>query len=426
MVADHDLAHKMLVEHGADFADRPPLPFALQFISRNTSSIGSASYGHLWRAFRRNIVREMLDPCRFRQFAGVRQWALQILLDELRKTAATSDSGTVSIREIFQHAMFSQLVFLLFGEKLDESVVRKIRASQKELLDFVGRLNLLASTHMVSTFLFRESYNGIHHLRRQQREIFLPLITSRQEKKETGIPGDNAVSFCYLDSLLDLQIHEEKDRKLTEDEVISLCSEFLNAAADSTSTALEWTMANVVMHPDMQEKLADEVKDVMTEDDLHNKHYLKAVVLEGLRRHPPAHLLLPRVVAKEIFVDGYTIPKGAIVNFGVKMMSLDKKTWRDPLEFRPERFLPGGEGEGLDVAGRMKIEMMPFGAGRRICPGLDLALHHLQYFVANLVKEFRWESTDEGVDLSEKPLFTVVMSKPLRARISSRGESQVQ
>ena len=161
--------------------------------------------------------------------------------------------------------------------------MRKIRASQKELLNFVGGLNLFASTHKVSAYLFRESYSRIRQLRLQQREIFLPLIVSRREKKESGVLGENAVGFCYVDSLLELEVQEEKGRKLTDEEIISLCSEFLNAGADSTSTALEWTMANVVKHSKVQEKLAKEVEDVKTEDDLHSKPYLKAVVLEGLR-----------------------------------------------------------------------------------------------------------------------------------------------
>ena len=240
--------------------------------------------------------------------------------------------------------------------------MRKVRTSQEELLAFVGRLNLFASTHKVSAYLFRETHSRIRQLRLQQREIFLPLMVSRREKKESGVLGGNAVDFCYVDSLLELEIQEEEGRKLRDEEIISLCSEFLNAGADSTSTALEWTMANVVKHSEVQQKLAKEVEDVKTEDDLRSKPYLKAVVLEGLRRHPPFHVLLPHAVTEEITVDGYNIPRGATINFGVTKMNMDADTWRDPLEFRPERFLPGGEGEGVDVACRRKIRMMTFGA----------------------------------------------------------------
>ncbi|KAF5934717.1 hypothetical protein HYC85_025846 [Camellia sinensis] len=104
------------------------------------------------------------------------------------------------------------------------------------------------------------------------------------------------------------------------------------------------------------------------------------------------------------------------------------------MEFKPERFLTnsggnGGEGEGeatvvFDVTGSKEIKMMPFGAGRRICPASGLALLHLEYFVANLVWYFEWtaaDGNDRDVDLSEKQEFTIVMKNPLRAHISPRG-----
>jgi cytochrome P450 family 89 subfamily A len=105
----------------------------------------------------------------------------------------------------------------------------------------------------------------------------------------------------------------------------------------------------------------------------------------------------------------------------VAEIGCDGSIWSDPLEFIPERFTEGGEGEGIDLTGSKEIKMMPFGAGRRICPGMMLALMHLEYFVANLIKEFKWEELDEEkVDLTEKLEFTVVMKKPLRAQIVPR------
>lgn len=145
--------------------------------------------------------------------------------------------------------------------------------------------------------------------------------------------------------------------------------------------------------------------------------YLKAVVLEGLRRHPPGHFVLPHKLSQDVELDGYLIPKETLVNFMVADMGWDPKVWEDPMEFRPERFV----GEAFDITGSKEIKMMPFGAGRRVCPAYALAMLHLEYFVGNLMWWFEWRDVEgDEVDLTEEQEFTIVMKHPLRARISQR------
>ena len=154
-----------------------------------------------------------------------------------------------------------------------------------------------------------------------------------------------------------------------------------------------------------------------------NMAYLKAVILEGLRRHPPAHFVLPHAVSEDVVFNNYSIPKKGTVNFMVAQMGWDPKVWADPMEFKPERFL-NSEGKGsetFDITGSKEIKMMPFGAGRRMCPAYNLAMLHLEYFVANLIWNFEWKpASDDDVDLSEVQEFTVVMKSPLEVHISPR------
>lgn len=200
----------------------------------------------------------------------------------------------------------------------------------------------------------------------------------------------------YLDTLLKLELTEDGSsnntaakRKLTEEEVVNLCSEFLNAGTDTTSAALQWIMANLIKYPHIQAKLFEEIKGVIGEttvelvgeDELSKMPYLKAVVLEGLRRHPPSHFVLPHAVTEEVELGGYTLPKNAIVNFMVADMGLDPTVWENPMLFNPERFLAIQGTKEFDIT----VKMMPFGAGRRMCPAFGLAMLHLEYFVANLV-----------------------------------------
>jgi cytochrome P450 len=188
-------------------------------------------------------------------------------------------------------------------------------------------------------------------------------------------------------------------------------------------------MANIVKHQHIQETLHKEINaavkpgEEITEEDLKRMPYLKAVILETLRRHPPGHFILPHGVTEDTKLEGYDVPKNSIINFTVADMGWDADVWEDPMEFRPERFLKNGNGQEVvfDMKGIKEIKMMPFGAGRRACPAIAMALLHQEYFVANLVRDFTWTAENGcAIDLSEKQDFTMVMKNPLRVHISPR------
>ena len=251
----------------------------------------------------------------------------------------------------------------------------------------------------------------------------------KQEMSGKEPPPEDYV-LSYADTLLDLQLPEEK-RKLTDGEMVSLCSELINAATHSTSTSMQWIMANLIKFPEIQAKVYEEIgrvvkegSEMVKEEELQKMPYLKAVVLEGLRRHPPGHFLLPHSVTRDTFLEGYFIPRNATVNFRIMEMGMDSETWENPNEFKPERFMSsnGGEGgEGFDITGSREIKMMPFGAGRRFCPGYALGLLHLEYYVANLVWKFQWKAVEgDDIDLTEKGEFAIMMKTPLKAIVSPR------
>lgn len=368
-------------------------------------------------------MSEILHPAKVKIFAQGREWVLKMLIKEVRRHA---DSGEpVFVAESFQYAMFCLLLFMSFGQKLDESTVKKIKDIQQSLLARSPIFNSLLFFSNIVKILFRGRLNELIKIRHDQEELLLPLIRARKDKNQNH-QDDNTFLFSYVDSLLDVELPDEGGRKFTEGEIVSLCSEFLSAGTDTTSTSLQWIMANLVKNPGIQQKLVDEIErvvgkeaEIVREEDLNAMPYLKAVIMEGLRRHPPSHFVLPHAVSEEVTFEGYVIPKDATINFLIADMGMDEKVWDEPMAFRPERFLDGGE--KVDITGSREIKMMPFGVGRRICPGLNLAMLHLEYFVANLVKVFEWKTVDgEEVDLTEKEGFTIVMKKPLKAKITPR------
>ncbi|XVF30568.1 hypothetical protein REPUB_Repub16aG0069400 [Reevesia pubescens] len=418
-VFDRSLAHQALVQSGSLFSDRPkPLP-TNKIMSSNQHNVSSASYGPTWRLLRRNLTSEILHPSRIKSYSHARKWVLHILFDGLQSKVAH-----------FQYAMFCLLVLMCFGDKLSQEQIKEIEAVLRRVLFGYGRFNILNFWPKVTKVLLRKQWEQLFQLRKDQVNVLIPLIRARKKAKEEKLSKDyDDYVLAYVDTLFDLELPEEK-RKLDEGEIVSLASEFLNAGTDTTSTALQWIMANLVKYPYIQDKLFLEIKGVVgdeeqeiKEDDLQKMPYLKAVILEGLRRHPPGHFVLPHCVTKDTVLGEFIVPKDGTINFMVADMGWDPKVWEDPMAFKPERFLKSDDnsGEVFDITGSREIKMMPFGVGRRICPGLGLALLHLEYFVANLIWKFEWKAMDgDEISLEEKLEFTVFMKNPLRAHISPR------
>ncbi|KAI3944761.1 hypothetical protein MKW92_033829 [Papaver armeniacum] len=386
------LVHRALIQNGAVFADRPPPSETLRINSSNQHNISGASYGPLWRLLRRNLTLHILHPSKIKSFSPARKWVLNI------------------IKKIYKtYQIQGKTLFLLVS---------------------ICILNLLP--RLISGIFFTKKWKDFHKLRSDQAKVLIPLIRSRQEQmKRTCEDKEKSLGLCYVDSLLNLELPDEVGRKLTDNEIVSLCSEFLTAGTDTTSTALQWVMANLVKHQEIQSKLYDEIgtldSNEIQEEELKKLPYLKAVILEGLRRHPPGHFVLPHAVTQDVMLDGYVIPKEATVSVMLAEIGWDPKVWEDPMVFKPERFLNEDNGmlneELSDVTGNKEVKMIPFGAGRRMCPAFGMAMLHLEYFVGNFIKEFKWTAkVGDDIDLSEKQEFTTVMKNPLWAHVFPREE----
>ncbi|XP_022149962.1 cytochrome P450 77A3-like, partial [Momordica charantia] len=198
-----------------------------------------------------------------------------------------------------------------------------------------------------------------------------------------------------------------------------------NGGTDTTATAIEWGIAQLIANPEVQGKIVEEIKRTVgerkvEEADVEKMPYLKAVVKEVLRKHPPTFFALSHSVTEPAILAGYDIPKDANVEIFLPAIGADPKLWKNPENFEPERFFSGEE--EADITGVTGVRMMPFGVGRRICPGMGMATVHVHLMLARMVQEFEWTPypPSSSVDFSWNMEFTVVMKNPLRAIIKSR------
>lgn len=194
------------------------------------------------------------------------------------------------------------------------------------------------------------------------------------------------------------------------------------AGTDTSSSTVEWAIAELIRNPLLLKQAQEEMDRIVgrdrlvTELDLSQLTFLQAIVKETFRLHPSTPLSLPRIASESCEVDGYYIPKGSTLLVNVWAIARDPKMWTDPLEFRPTRFLSGGEKPNADVRGN-DFEVIPFGAGRRICVGMSLGLRMVQLLVATMVQSFDWELANgldpEKLNMDEAYGLTLQRAQPL-------------
>ena len=163
----------------------------------------------------------------------------------------------------------------------------------------------------------------------------------------------------------------------------------------------------------------------MDEKDTDKMEYLQAFIKELLRKHPPTYFSLTHAAIEPGHkIGGYDIPAGANLELYLPTISEDPKLWTDPHRFDPDRFLTGGE--TADITGVTGIRMIPFGAGRRVCPGLAMGMTHITLMVARMVQAFEWRAhpSQPVIDFRDKLEFTVVMNTPLLAMVTPRTTSK--
>lgn len=179
-------------------------------------------------------------------------------------------------------------------------------------------------------------------------------------------------------------------------------------------------MAELLQNPVSMSKVCSELERVIgSRKNIEESHiiqlpYLQAVVKETFRLHPPAAFLVPRQAEMETKVIGYTIPKGARVLINIWAMGRDANVWSEPEKFMPERFLE----KVVDFKGG-DFDLIPFGAGRRICPGMPLAIKMVHLVLGSLLNQFKWklpiEVEKNGIDMEEKFGVTLIKAVPLCA-----------
>uniref|UniRef100_A0ACD5V7U4 Uncharacterized protein n=1 Tax=Avena sativa TaxID=4498 RepID=A0ACD5V7U4_AVESA len=441
-ICDPAIARRALMDNADALCNRPLNLFPVALVSgrrrRHSDNITSVPYGPRWRALRCTLNAAILHPSRLGHMDPLRLEAMDSLVADLRARCCRGggESEIVVVRDILNAAVFPMVARTCFGSGVDNGHVRAMRDLLQDFVLAVDGAKDFAGSKTAKLLHWRR-WRRFLAFRGRQAELFLPLINARRRDRHLIRPSGGGLT-PYVDLLLDVRVPDDDDnaalRPLTDDELVSLLSEFLGAGPGTMVSSMEWTLAHLVLQPEVQTSVrreVDAVEGALSETRVRQMSYLRAVVMESLRLHPPIPILLRDVpdqaAAAAVGCPATMLPpEGARAHFNLGEIGRDKNSWTDPDVFRPERFLAGGEGEGVGlVPGPKEIKMMPFGAGRRACPGGGLATMHVRSFLAALVREFEWAappSSGGGVDLTEVDGFFKVMKTPLRAAVTLRRQ----
>nr|WET52767.1 cytochrome P450 71AU227 [Callicarpa americana] len=415
IVSSADAAREIMRTHDLTLGSRP-LYKAHKKLVYDGKDVVFAPYGEYWRQVRSIFVLQLLSNIRVESFRSIREEETALFMKKIRES-----SGPVNLTKMFSEFTNDGICRSAFGRKYGES------ENGKKFLQLLTELMELLGTISIGDFIPWLSWitrvNGfdkrVDNVAKRLDDFLEGVIQERMEiPKGQGVLDKNGENF--VDIMLEIHNENTAGVSIGRDIMKALVLDAFVGGTDTISTALEWVMTELLRHPTVMEKLQNEVREIakdkqdITDNDFEKMHYLKAVIKEILRYHPPFPLLVPRVASKDVNIKGYDVSAGTVVMINAWAIGRDPTSWNEPEKFQPERFL----NSSIDFKG-LDFELIPFGTGRRGCPGIAFSVANIEIVLANLVQKFNWELPEgaEGkdLDMTERPGITVHRDIPLLA-----------
>ena len=386
-------------------------------------------------------VVKLLSPSRVRSFAPLRWEETRALVAriagqppataiDLRPMLEALSSAVVSrtaVGETFEH----RGAILKEGLKLTSAFCLSDHFPSLSFLDVPMRLRLRRVQRQVAE-LFEDIIEQRKKKLRQEKSMYtaenmLDVLLNAMEQPDMEVPitQDNIKAVIMVYSIsLSLPKKPVYNLSTTDGMKMDTLQDMFVGGTETSMTTIEWALAELIKNPKEMAKVQEEVRTKtkvgetrthLGDNDVGQLRYLKLVVKETLRLHMPAPLLVPRVCKEQCRLGGYTIPAGSRVVINAWAMGRDPSYWEDAEAFRPGRFLD----RDVDYKGTSSFEFLPFGAGRRICPGIEFGLAGVEFCLAQLLYHFDWKLPDamasEDLDMTETSVgVSVVRKEPLR------------
>ncbi|KAK2660195.1 hypothetical protein Ddye_006728 [Dipteronia dyeriana] len=409
------------------FANRPRSMAGDHFTYNYTSYVW-APYGQRWRSLRRFTVVELFSSNAIHKSSSALQTEIRYHL--LRRVFRNSTcDGKVDLKNLFSLLMINFTMRMVAGrpgtedEAAESEIEKKFLAEFKEIFYPSLSMNVCDFFPILRLIGFKGIEKKFVMLQKLRDEYLEKVIDGIRSKKNTcGMDGGEKKIMSLVENLLYLQ--QSEPQFYTDNVIKSMIMIMFVAGVETTSITLEWAMSLLLNHPEAMQKVKAEIDShvgqgcLLDESDLVKLPYLRCVINETLRLYPVAPLLLPHYSSEDCIVGGYNIPRGTMLVVNAWAMHRDPKVWEEPTKFKPERFEE-------NLSDREGFKYIPFGMGRRTCPGAAMAIRTVSLALGSLVQCFEWEKIGQEVDMSQTFGLSLSKSKPLVA-VCSPCQSMVE
>ncbi|CAL4918515.1 unnamed protein product [Urochloa decumbens] len=417
VVTSLELAREVLKVQDPNFANRPRLLVG-GICGYGWADIIFAPTSDYWRQIRKLCIHEVLSPKRVLSFQHIREEEVRRQVEAIRAAGGAPVNVT-------------RMVYDISSRTISRSSFGEVRPDMPVFQDAIKRVIGLSSGFNVPDLFprLREVLGEVSGMKRKLREIhrtfdaiLVDIIEKRRRERAALVAaGKEVVDENVVDVMLTLQ--ESGDNSwgfpVQDNTIKAVVLDMFAGGTGTSGSSTEWAMSEIVRSPRVMRKLQEEIrstfrgKETVTETDLRDSDlkYLKLVMKESIRLHPAAPLLVPRESIGAAELGGYEVPAGSRIVVNAWAISRDPRYWKDPEEFRPERFDEDGAPNFLGL----HFEFTPFGAGRRMCPGYNYGLAGMQMALLQLMYHFDWRlppGVDE-VDMDEAMGLGVRRKNPL-------------
>ncbi|KAL0320078.1 UNVERIFIED_CONTAM: cytochrome [Sesamum radiatum] len=387
VVSSPRTAKLVLKTHDLAFCSRPTV-LGQQKLAYDGIDMAFSPYNQHYKEMRKVCVLHLFSPKQVHYFRPVRE-------DEIRRMIAKI-SGVVNLSDVAMSLASNLICRVAFGRRYDEDEFEKIRFDRLVIEAQALMVSFYVSDHFPAVSWLDKVSGLLGRLRKNCKELdvfYEQLIDEHLDPARQEPAGRQDI----IDLMIQLKDQKSSSLDLSWDHIKALLMNLFVAGTDTVAAAVVWAMTGLMLNPAVMKKAQTEIrqfigqKGKVDEDDIRNLPYLKAVVLETLRLYPPAPLLFrTQILDEDCIVDGYTIKPGTSVIINGWAIGRDPETWQDPEEFQPERFMTSNGGV-VDVSAKTgEFEMIPFGGGRRGCPGMGMGLISAELALANLLYSFDW------------------------------------